>query len=828
MSSATTSRWGAQTRPQPRRDASDAATAALPLLFKGEYREVAAFTDAERRAAGLSTRDTVIQITTDEGLRDVLAYARAKGKVGIDSETGGAEGTDDALNPWLGTLELLQVGDSERQYVIWCRYITDWAPIHEMLSDRKIVKIGQNLKFDIRFWLVKMGLQHRWWNIADAGIVEQVIGCGLFSESDEKVGMTLKMTSMDNMARRWLGLVLPKDAALRTGWANYTPETLPLEKLLYAADDVCVPAMLLARQRGWVKRLGLVDTVNLEHAYLPVLADMEVRGIKLDLDQWLALAEEAEGQVREAIRALDRLFDVTVTVEIDQQGRATFTRDKNYASKDQLRDLLRAYMKEHHDVEVIAANQHFKDALIAHGFNPLRAEKLFAQTKVPTGKFTKTGKPAMEKRGAPMMTDHCEAHWEEYRRYLPKTAIYLPDTKSGTFRLNKIIHAAEGANLDAALPNRVGLPAALVDPILASRKYAKSAGTYGRNWIAHVQAQTGRVHVDFTQTALATGRISAKPNTQNPPGSQKYRDCFIAEGEAHPVEPSCFIGADWDQIEPRIIAQLSNCFTYKRVFFSKHAERPEFKVYCQGVTEALDLYTEIGKMIGVIPEWMTVLDTKGAEGHEPNKDGKKGRKQAKIVVLGLGYGTGKGKFFITLVLDLGEAQWKDYADELYDRFWTAVPEVKKTLDHFSNLAYPGDEVMKGGRVTRKKSPRRIWHPFANGEVTWAETIGGRKRFYRKESFSWWTTGRNMPIQGTGADIMKRAMVKFAWWMWEHCDAAFGFVNSIHDEVIVEVPVRMAAECYQVLCDIMQRVGETYCKDVPITSAGYTSNRWIKD
>lgn len=803
------------------RKPAPAAQQDLGRIFRGDFTDVKTLSVLARRRYGLSTPDTIVQVTDDAGLVEVVSYVRERMRTGFDLETDGPE-KDDALDPWKGSIELVQMGDSKRQFIIWHRFIKDWSPIHEVLADSSIVKIGQNLKFDIRFWLVKHGMDKRMWNIADCGLIEQVIGCGLFSEEDDKVGMTLKMTSMEMMGRRWLGLQLVKDEDTRTGWGKLTPETIPQEKLFYAADDVCVPELILNKQKGWIKRLGLVETVNLEHSFLPVVADMEVRGIKVDMKKWNALAEEAEQKMREARRALDTLFDVTVTIEIDEAGSCTFTRDKNYASKDQLKDLLREYMEKHHDIAVIACNKHMKQSLVTNGFNPERAERLFAESKKPNPK--KPG--SFNKVGAPYMTDTVETLWAEYRKYLPEKSFFLPNTESKTFKLYKIIAATPMGTHDPVLPSEYGLPAELVDPNINLRKYAKAAGTYGKNWNALINKTTGRLHVNFTQAALSTGRTSSNPNIQNPPADARYRDCFIADTS----KGTTFIGADWDQIEPRIIAQLSDCFAYKRVFFSKHSERAEYNVYCDGVKEALDLYTEIGKMIGVIPEWMTLVETKGGDGKEATKEGKKGRKQAKIVVLGLGYGTGKAKFYITLTIDLGEHQAKDFSDALFDRFWKAVPEVKETLDRFSNLAYPGEDVEKWGKIMRKKSKRRIWHPFIEKEATWAETIGGRKRFYRPESYSWWTTGRNMPIQGTGADILKRSMVLWARWMWEQpfIKPEHGFVNCIHDELIGEVPVEHSKVCYNKLCEIMREVGEMYCPDVPITSAGYTETYWVKD
>lgn len=792
----------------------------LARIYRGDFTDVSRLSASARRAHGLSTLDTITQVRSQQELVEAVDYVRSKKRTGFDLETDGEN--EDALNPWRGTIELVLMGDRERQFVIWYRYLTDLSPLHELLADSSIVKIGQNLKFDMKFWLVKHGLDKRFQNAADCGLIEQVIGCGLFSEEDDKVGMTLKMTSLKMMGRRWLGLDLVKDDEVRTGWSKFNPETIPTDKLLYAGDDVCAPELILSKQKGWIKRLGLVETVNLEHAYLPVLADMEVRGIKVNMEKWNALADEAEQKMREARRALDILFDVTVTVEMDEAGKCTFSRDKNYNSKDQLKDLLRDYMLLHHGISVVACNKHMKASLISNGFNPERAERLFAESKKPNPK--KPG--AMKKVGAQYMTDTVEALWEEYRRYLPEKCFFLPNTESKTFKLYKIIAATPLGTHDDALPSEYGLPAELVDPNINLRKYSKAAGTYGKNWNALINPRTGRLHVNFTQAALSTGRTSSNPNIQNPPSDSRYRECFEAETEKGTV----FIGADWDQVEPRIIAQLSDCFAYKRVFFSKHPERAEFKVYCDGVKESLDLYTEIGKMIGVIPDWMTVVETKGGDGKEATKEGKKGRKQSKIVVLGLGYGTGKAKFYITLTIDLGEHQDKDFSDALFDRFWTAVPEVKTTLDRFSNLAYPGDDVEKWGKIMRKKSTRRIWHPFVEGEVTWAETIGGRKRFYRKESYSWWTTGRNQPIQGTGADILKRTMVLWARWTWEQSflQPSHGFVNAVHDELLAEVPKEHAKVCYDKLCEIMQQVGQMYCPDVPITSAGYTETYWVKD
>jgi DNA polymerase I-like protein with 3'-5' exonuclease and polymerase domains len=466
----------------------------LPRLYKGELVDTSKLSQAERRKRGLSTTATIVHVTTNEGLVDVLAYAQEKKRITVDSETDG-EG-DNALDPLKNTLELIQVGDTERQYIIWPRCITDWSPLITMFADEKICKMGQNLKFDVATWLAKRGLDKRWSNVADAGLIEQILCCGLFSEEDDSVGMTLKLTSMENLAKRWLGLQLDKDEDTRTGWARYNKDTIPIEKLLYAADDVTIPSQIIAKQKPWIIRFGLVETMNLEHAFLPVLADMEVRGIRMDMEAWDKLADKAMEGALEARRKLDEVFDVTITLEIDEEGNVTLSRDKKYTSKDVLKDLIREYMAHHHDVTVIATNKHFKESLIANGFMAERAERLFASSKVPNPKKPGTNKIV----GGPNMSDLAEQLWEDYYTYLPKNSLYLPNTESKTLKLFKIINATPKDKLDAELPNKIGLPAVIVDPVLNLRKLDKASGTYGKNWHALVNDYTGRVHFNFVQS----------------------------------------------------------------------------------------------------------------------------------------------------------------------------------------------------------------------------------------------------------------------------------------------------------------------------------------
>ncbi len=802
----------------------------LPQVFRGTPTLVAELDRQTRGSFGLATEDTIIEVKGDQQLvQEAARYARMKKVVGFDLETGG-------LNHWTDPTVLCQIGDLQRQYLIWVDTV-DMSPIWEVLGDAKVAKVGSNLAYDLRQILVREGLKVRARNVVDVQIIEQIIGCGLFSNDDAKVGATLTLTALGITAKRWLGLDLPKDEEIRTGWEKMTPgqwwewETDPntgekrkkslLRKKFYAADDVCVPLMIVERQKPWIKRLGLVETVNLEHAFLPVLAEMQVRGMEVDLNKWEKLAYEAQSELAKACRTLDHMFNVTVTYDVDVDGVGTVTRDKNYGSRIQLQDLIREYLARDHAIDAVLLNKHLRDSLTKKGIPDARIAKLWADASKEAEKAHYKRPNAKEKKkfGEPNSNDVLPFLWPLVKKYLGREAVYVPNTMSQTLKLFRVIGNTERRQVDPDLPTRVGLPAPLVDAILAVRKYGKALGTYGFSWRKIINPVTGRLHASFIQAALVTGRISSTPNFMNFPADPRYRMCFV------PRKGCRFVGSDWSQIEPRIIAEYSQEPTYMRVFWSEFPDSEGFKKWCDDtVIETLDLYGEIGKLVGIIPKHYVLADIKGDHAQQ---DGLKGRKQAKIIVLGLGYGTGIPKFWLTLIVDTKEHHPKEFAGFLFDTFWGSVKSMKATLDRFSELAYPGEDVYRGTKLIKKKSQRRVFHPFIGKEITFSETIGGRKRFMRPDDWKWWTTGRNHPIQGTGADIMKRSAVQFTNWCWDN-DIDGGLVNLIHDEMLSEIPDAWAEEAKAKKEEIMSGVGQLYCKTVPITADAYIEDFWKKD
>jgi DNA polymerase I-like protein with 3'-5' exonuclease and polymerase domains len=807
----------------------------LPTKWRGAYLDVAALTDAQRREAGLSHNESIVEVIADDALvLEAVEYARSREVVSVDTET-------EDVDAFTSKIILVQIGDAKRQYLLWWQTLSSEAKavVKAFLNDAEARKAGVNLKFDCKAFLAQEGLDWRMEGVLDTMLIEQVIGCGLLGVD---IGHTLKLTGMGPMALRWLGWKLPKDEEIRTGWGAMTPgawyptrdevefglrlgdsavtreaveqeyqrrKTEGLAKRYYAADDCVVPVKLLRKQTPWVVELGLVDTVKLEMEFLPDLAEMEINGLLMDWEAWEALAKESVAELAKAERALDELFDVNVTYRVDMAGNVEVTRDKNYGAKDELKALIREWMWEHKGIDVVGNNRHLKESLVRAGMNPERVAKVLPQKMVPN-----PDKPGTKKQvGYPNMADYLtgsafvDSVWERFLPKLTEKAFRLPSTDSKALRLLKILHETPDDQIDDldTIPTFVGLPPALVDPILDFRKYGKRVSQYAYSWKDLIHPVTGRIHVDFSQCASNTGRKSSRPNLQNIPGAQVYRTAVCRARPGYKI-----VGADWSQIEPRIIAEMSDCRMYMRIFWSGRPGTKGFAFWCgPEVTEELDLYGGVGATVGTLPP--------EAEKKSIAKlpESKPGRSKSKIAVLGLGYGTGKPKFHISFILDTKEYHRRAESDELFDAFWEAAAEVKATLDHLSDLANP------------EKSKRRVDHPFVDGKVTYAETLGGRKRYVPPGARNWWTESRNMPVQGTGADILKRAEVEI---MREararKLDARI--LLTAHDEFIGEARADHAEPFKEIMTRHMAVVGQRYCPHVPITAEAYIADWWIKD
>jgi len=361
------------------------------------------------------------------------------------------------------------------------------------------------------------------------------------------------------------------------------------------------------------------------------------------------------------------------------------------------------------------------------------------------------------------------------------------------------------------------MPAELVDAIIDYKKISKRVSSYGANFIEAVDNETHRIHPDFTQTILVTGRMSCSPGMQTIPQDADYRRAFYApQGWA-------LIVLDASQIEARISAD-------------KTKDEPAIAVFQSGG----DIYKEDGQVF-----YNTTIDKNTPEG-------KKLRNLAKTAWLGLSYGQGKEKFHTYSRLFLGEDLPKHDTDFLYDKFFELHWRMKEVMDEWSSYVDP----IKSFRyitdpfvhtfMNEEKSRAKLMEIFLDrkrgnveaaekivnklmgqkNECRYAETALGRKRYFRSDFVGWWTAGRNLPIQGTAADLQKATILGFQEMHWNKKFDAH-IINVVHDETITLVREDQAEDLYHMQVNLGEQIGQEFLTYVPMKVDGGITKVWKK-
>jgi len=263
--------------------------------------------------------------------------------------------------------------------------------------------------------------------------------------------------------------------------------------------------------------------------------------------------------------------------------------------------------------------------------------------------------------------------------------------------------------------------------ILDYRGLAKLKSTYTDKLPGQVDPRTGRVHTSYHQAVAATGRLSSTdPNLQNipvrTPEGRRIRQAFIAP-PGHVL-----MAADYSQIELRIMAHLSGDESLLRAF-----------------AEDRDIHqATAAEVFGLEPSAVTADQ----------------RRAAKAINFGLIYGMSAFGLARQLGIERGAAQ--KYVDLYFDRY----PGVKRYMDD-----------------TRSKAREQGFVETVFGRRLYLPDIGSRNQQLRQYAER---SAINAPMQGTAADIIKRAMIEVHRWLVGGKVHA-RLVMQVHDELVLEVP-----------------------------------------
>ncbi|MGH8280364.1 MAG: DNA polymerase I, partial [Gammaproteobacteria bacterium] len=298
--------------------------------------------------------------------------------------------------------------------------------------------------------------------------------------------------------------------------------------------------------------------------------------------------------------------------------------------------------------------------------------------------------------------------------------------------------------------------------ILEYRSLNKLKSTYTDRLPEQVNPATGRVHTSYHQAVAATGRLSSTdPNLQNIPArtpeGRRIREAFIAP------HGSKILSADYSQIELRIMAHLSGDAGLLAAF-----------------AKGMDIHrATAAEVFGVAP---------GAVSSEQ-------RRAAKVINFGLIYGMSAFGLAKQLGVERGAAQ------QYMDLYFTRYPGVKTFMDKMRALAHEQGyvETIFG---------RRLYLPDIRAHNV-------QTRQYAERS------AINAPMQGSAADIIKRAMIAVQHWLNTHRVPA-KMILQVHDELVFEVEDHAVDELREHVVTLMGAAAEL---KVPLIAATGVGENW---
>ncbi|WP_158151164.1 DNA polymerase I [Pantoea ananatis] len=299
--------------------------------------------------------------------------------------------------------------------------------------------------------------------------------------------------------------------------------------------------------------------------------------------------------------------------------------------------------------------------------------------------------------------------------------------------------------------------------ILEHRGLSKLKSTYTDKLPLMINPVSGRVHTSYHQAVTATGRLSSTdPNLQNIPvrndEGRRIRQAFVA-GKGNRI-----VAADYSQIELRIMAHLSQ-------------DKGLLDAFSQGE----DIHRATASEVFGVP----LSKVTGEQ-----------RRSAKAINFGLIYGM--SAFGLSRQLNIGAGEAKKYMDLYFERY----PGVLRYMENTRQLAASNGyvETLDG---------RRLWLP----DIKSSNAI--RRKAAERAAI-------NAPMQGTAADIIKRAMIAVDDWLQKQTDDAVRMIMQVHDELVFEIKAEAVDEASKQIRALMEGSMEL---DVPLLVEVGVGDNW---
>jgi DNA polymerase-1 len=327
----------------------------------------------------------------------------------------------------------------------------------------------------------------------------------------------------------------------------------------------------------------------------------------------------------------------------------------------------------------------------------------------------------------------------------------------------------------------------LINDYVKYKEIAKLATSYGQEFLKNV-GKDGRIHTSFKQI-LATGRIaSSKPNMQQIPADNQFRRCFVAD------EDHVYVSADYSSQELCIIAVGS-----------------KDPVWLKALELGEDLHSICADLV-YGQEWASKAEESckfveskqkcDCSGH------KKLRTNVKTINFGLAYGMGPQKLSDTLQISMEEAE------NLIEKYFSVFPSIKRFLESLGNYG------KKHGHIKTFAPYRRVrwfdeWFPGIETRYDKKKELGSIER-----------ASKNTPIQGTGADMTKLALVLIRDYIREN-NLDVKIVMTVHDQIDTVCHKDFADEWSGHLKNLMEEAAKQILKTDLLKADPNITDKWEK-
>ncbi|MGB1624789.1 MAG: DNA polymerase I [Candidatus Puniceispirillaceae bacterium] len=309
---------------------------------------------------------------------------------------------------------------------------------------------------------------------------------------------------------------------------------------------------------------------------------------------------------------------------------------------------------------------------------------------------------------------------------------------------------------------------AIAQSVLDYRQLAKLKSTYTDALMKSINPDSGRVHTSYSMVGASTGRLSSSdPNLQNIPirthEGRQIRTAFVAR------KGYKLISADYSQIELRLVAHVAG-------------EESMIAAFHKGV----DIHAQTAAEVFNVP-----LETMDAET----------RRRAKAINFGIIYGI--SGFGLARQLSIPQGEARDYIKAYFERF----PGIRAYMDEAKQFA-------KVNHYVETLFGRRIHIPQIEDKNQAVRAFAERQAI-------------NAPIQGSAADIIKRAMIRLpAALRGENIDA--DMLLQVHDELIFEVPEDQTDKAVAAITRIMEEAAAPVLSlKVPLVAEAGIADSWAE-